>query len=314
MAVGHATADGDGTAEAPKTCHAAEPPSAELRDQFIVDLRRRFDRVTDRVTPARLDRAPDLAAARGVIVSRLIRDALRDAVLEPVSGQRLVQLRNARRHRGLKARVRRWGHWTKPYLDGAAITGWEAAAGPLREVGMDPQRTALQPGPFPRVIERGVDPITLRDAYVRTYRNLQSIQTDAAADALRRAIEEGMRSGASTDVVARQLVDEIDGLRRTRAEVLARTELARVESESALDRYDEMGVETVRHGEWSTAGDRRVCPICASLEGNTYPLEEFRNGTFTYTADGDEAPSLTGTYQLRPPAHPSCRCTILPVI
>jgi SPP1 gp7 family putative phage head morphogenesis protein len=44
--------------------------------------------------------------------------------------------------------------------------------------------------------------------------------------------------------------------------------------------------------QWLTARDERVCPICAGLDGTTYRL-------------GDTT---------RPPAHPNCRCTVVPTI
>ncbi len=56
---------------------------------------------------------------------------------------------------------------------------------------------------------------------------------------------------------------------------------------------------SVRHGRWQTAEDDRVCEICTALNGVMFTLDEFESGSFR--VDGYD-------YQLRPPAHPGCRC------
>ena len=45
--------------------------------------------------------------------------------------------------------------------------------------------------------------------------------------------------------------------------------------------------------EWMTAGDDRVCPICASLQGQVFSLDEIE-------------PLI--------PRHPNCRCIALPLL
>lgn len=67
---------------------------------------------------------------------------------------------------------------------------------------------------------------------------------------------------------------------------------------------------------WCTADDERVCSICGSLEGNRYAMDD--EIFYEYTDNegnvhrrrinhklNDEAVGLV------PPAHPSCRCTVL---
>jgi len=68
----------------------------------------------------------------------------------------------------------------------------------------------------------------------------------------------------------------------------------RAEIEGTLDRLDREGFDRVEVDvEFSTAGDARVCPICAGLQGNTYTISEARG---------------------RVPQHPGCRCAFLPVV
>jgi SPP1 gp7 family putative phage head morphogenesis protein len=77
--------------------------------------------------------------------------------------------------------------------------------------------------------------------------------------------------------------------------MIATTELNRAVSAATAQGYTKRGISL---GEWATAEDDRVCPICAGNEehgavriGEPYP-------------SGD----------LHPPGHPWCRCALLPVL
>ena len=75
---------------------------------------------------------------------------------------------------------------------------------------------------------------------------------------------------------------------------LARTEVINAYTEGTLDSYERLGVEEVQgRAEWSTAGDDRVCPQCAGMEGAVFTIREARGLI---------------------PLHPNCRCAWLPVI
>mgnify|MGYP001557962905 CR=1 FL=1 len=75
-----------------------------------------------------------------------------------------------------------------------------------------------------------------------------------------------------------------------RTEMIARTEMLRA-SNLGAQAVDETNRDIVKAWEWLTARDDRVCPICAPLDGRTWPLGQ-----------GE-----------RPPRHPRCRCTSIPV-
>jgi SPP1 gp7 family putative phage head morphogenesis protein len=124
---------------------------------------------------------------------------------------------------------------------------------------------------------------------------------------------QGLAEGVNPRKMARRMNDEINDISQTRLKTLARTEVINSHSTASLDRYDRPGQTLVVHGEWTTAGDQRVCPICQTLEGRVFTIKEVREGTFDFEAGEDIADSLTGTYRLKPPAHPNGRCTILPV-
>jgi SPP1 gp7 family putative phage head morphogenesis protein len=79
-----------------------------------------------------------------------------------------------------------------------------------------------------------------------------------------------------------------------RADLIASTEVTRAYSEANRIAYRESGV--VDQIEWRTAADELVCPICGPLGGKRDTL------------DGD----FGGAGM--PPAHPRCRCWIVPVV
>ena len=83
---------------------------------------------------------------------------------------------------------------------------------------------------------------------------------------------------------------------QSRAELIASTEVTRAFAEGNLIAYRESGV--VQKWEWRTAADELVCPICGPLAGKQRQMgiEEFDLGI------------------MQPPAHPRCRCWVVPVI
>ena len=75
----------------------------------------------------------------------------------------------------------------------------------------------------------------------------------------------------------------------SRADALVRTELAHIQTEAAKQRYKDYGVQEVEI--WADADERR-CPVCEKLHKKVYPV-------------GAAVPI---------PAHPRCRCCILPIV
>ena len=109
----------------------------------------------------------------------------------------------------------------------------------------------------------------------------------AAAGMLHDAVERGL----SADELARQLRDLVASPERSKT--IAQTEIARVVSKAAEERYKDAGIDQV---EWITAEDERVCPICDANEASgPVPV-------------GSPFPSGTSS----PPGHPHCRCVIIP--
>lgn len=100
------------------------------------------------------------------------------------------------------------------------------------------------------------------------------------------------------DLTYRQLTDSMQRtlFSRNRAEMVATTEITRSYAEGNRAAWQRGGI--IEQMEWRTAGDEIAarCPICGPLNGQT----------------SDVRGSFGGGYF--PPAHPRCRCMILPVV
>lgn len=133
----------------------------------------------------------------------------------------------------------------------------------------------------------------LRLLATRSYEGLKGI-TSSMSSQMGRIFAQGVAEGRHPYVIARQLNRSIDKIGRNRAKVLARTETIHAHAEGQLDSFEDLGVDEVGiEAEFATAGDDRVCPICASYEGKIYKVSEARGII---------------------PLHPQCRCAWLPVV
>jgi len=93
-------------------------------------------------------------------------------------------------------------------------------------------------------------------------------------------------AGESTQQIGDAVAQAI-GSERNRGVLIARTEIMRAFNRKAEQRYDNARLRKI----WLTAADATVCETCESLDGRD--IEEIN---------------------LRPPLHPLCRCTIIPVL
>lgn len=145
--------------------------------------------------------------------------------------------------------------------------------------------------------------------FSRVFSDLKGI-TAAMDMEISRILAQGLADGDGAMLLARKLVATINGTgmgdlaltdtlgrfipAMRRAVLLARTEIIRAYAEATLQEFRNWGVEGVTAlAEFQTAGDDRVCPICSSLQGRVYTLEE-----------------ASGVI----PVHPLCRCCWLPWI
>lgn len=136
---------------------------------------------------------------------------------------------------------------------------------------------------------------------IRPMVGLTAQQSEANLKYYKTLIDHGVSEKRARDLAARYAARQ----HRYRAYNIARTELAYAYNKGSYE-----GVKQAQQagymGEvvkiWCTAEDERTCEYCGSLEGKRIALdEEFDFRTRLRT------PGI----RLSPPAHPSCRCTVL---
>ena len=109
---------------------------------------------------------------------------------------------------------------------------------------------------------------------------------------LQQTLEEGLidcvAAGKKTSAL-KQMLQQRFNVSFNRADTLARTELAHIQTEAAKQRYTDYGIQEVEI--WADP-DERTCPVCSKLHKKKYPVNA----------------------HVPIPAHPRCRCCIVPVV
>lgn len=95
-------------------------------------------------------------------------------------------------------------------------------------------------------------------------------------------------TGSSPEALKGKLMDSFN-VSYNRADMLVRTEMAHIQVKAAQDRYIDSGVDYVQ--VWADK-DERQCKVCGKLHTKMYKVGE----------------------KLPIPAHPNCRCAVIPVI
>ena len=115
---------------------------------------------------------------------------------------------------------------------------------------------------------------------------------EETAERMRTIISNAIKEKRGIDGLARDIRKGFDDMSRIRSQVIARTETADALEQSFMDRSKDMGVTGK---EWVVT---EPCPICEA------------NGNAGIIPINDLFPSG----DLRPPAHPNCRCALAPVM
>ena len=138
----------------------------------------------------------------------------------------------------------------------------------------------------------GTGPADWRVIDALKVRNLSALRgiTDEMNKQIIRELTEGVQLGESIPKLTKRITDRVDKIGKTRATIMARTETINAFTQGAELRYSQAGIEKV---EWLTADEERACPICGPLDGTVFSIKSSHP---------------------RPPIHPQCRCSIIPVI
>jgi SPP1 gp7 family putative phage head morphogenesis protein len=183
--------------------------------------------------------------------------------------------------------------WTALYTDAAYRRGIINAFFASRRVASALVGDMTEEAFLRHSFAQGESTAKVRLLATRAYEGLAGI-TATVGTQLNRLLAQGLAEGRNPRQIARQMVETIDDIGIRRARTLARTEIIYAHAEGQLWAYEELGVEQLGiKAEWSTAGDDRVCPLCAAREGQVYKVSE--------------AHGLI-------PLHPNCRCAWIPVV
>lgn len=266
-----------------------------LRQQYVVAARSRFralkglisetivqndalllsDRrsVANASAARRYDFPSDLAGKSSAFMDWLY-DAMDDDILE-------ITLRDGRRIVSHNA-------WQNVYVRAGYGRGVDMASTALRQAGIE-----ISPYSLTALFNSAMHAEALAMLFVRNFDELRGI-TDVMGQQIARTLAEGLARGLGPRQVAQLINERVDGIGINRALTLARTEIIRAHAEASLNRYEEFGLQGVMgRAEWVTAGDDKVCPLCAALEGKQFTIQEARGML---------------------PLHPNCRCAWLPLI
>ena len=109
---------------------------------------------------------------------------------------------------------------------------------------------------------------------------------------LQETLNEGLIAcvvGGKKTTELKNLLQERFGVSYSQADALVRTEISHIQTQAAQKRYEDTGIQYVE--VWADKDERR-CEYCGSLHQKRFPVGA----------------------QMPVPAHPRCRCSILPVI
>ena len=112
--------------------------------------------------------------------------------------------------------------------------------------------------------------------------------TELLAESLNEELINCIIAGKKTTDL-KNMLQERFSVSYSRADALARTEIAHIQTQAARQRYEDYGIQEVQF--WADP-DERTCEVCGALHKKIYPV-------------GAAVPV---------PAHPRCRCCIVPVI
>lgn len=112
--------------------------------------------------------------------------------------------------------------------------------------------------------------------------------TELLLQTLNDSLVECVVTGKKTSEL-KNILQERFGVSYSRADALVRTELAHVQTQAATQRYKDYGIQEV---EILADEDERRCEVCGDLHKKRYPI-------------GAHVPI---------PAHPRCRCCVVPVV
>lgn len=149
----------------------------------------------------------------------------------------------------------------------------------------------------------------IQDLLGKEWRDQFALELDDLVLRVRRGIGQGLVNGEGIGETMRRVAKEmgvstdrrrgaIGSIERAgyranfnRVQVMTRTVINDLSNKGALSAY-KANRDVLSGYEWLTAHDERVCPVCRGYDGKQFGIKS----------------------NFRPPAHPNCRCTVIPVL
>ena len=172
-----------------------------------------------------------------------------------------------------------------PELQGIISGHAEAAAASGLDDGLDLIRAAT--GAPLRHQGLDVQRAIVAASQARALPRLLTDLPEHAANVVARTLEKGVILGRNPHVIAREMTQALGG-NRARAQTIARTEALRAYREATRVTWRDTRV--VHRWQWFSTLDRTACPVCWAMHGTLHPISEPMG------------------------SHPSCRCTMVPVV
>ncbi len=125
-------------------------------------------------------------------------------------------------------------------------------------------------------------------------------------------LKDGLLEGENITDIGKRISGVYSLYQGTKSLQIARTEVMRATNFSSVDAYKQAGFQAK---QWLTAADERTCEFCNPLDGTRIKINDnFFDKGAEFTGERGGVMPLGYSDTPFPPLHPSCRCTIIPVI
>jgi len=185
-------------------------------------------------------------------------------------------------------------HWMGPYIRQGYVQGLERARRELVDAGFNvdgaqTQEDATTDQMMRQVLNTPEHREALNSQFQRALSEMKGI-TDTMKQQMVRELVNGLEQGLTPEQIANNINDRVNKVGIHRARILASTEVVRAHATAQLTEFERQGAEEVAgiaEVRFTTAGDRKVCPVCKSLEDQVFTITEAKGVI---------------------PVHPNCRC------